>query len=145
MWNGVSHFFHIGGSWLRMQQTNVTSAGPTNLQMKRILLPTDSPRTTPSCRSQLSFKSWCTLSFRPSEIDTKKERHKQNEGRPSSRQVTRCSNCNKNRRTQTSQLNSKGLVAQVPSRPHAFPGIPYPGQCDCLTPPSQAPNPSRRE
>ena len=42
-------------------------------------------------------------------------RHKQNEGRPSSRQGTTCLNCNKNQRTQTSQFNSQGLVAHIPS------------------------------
>ena len=46
---------------------------------------------------------------------TKTKRHRQNEGKPSSRQGTKCSNCNKFRRIQTNQLISKGLVAHIPS------------------------------
>ena len=65
--------------------------------------------TTPSSRSQLS-KGGARPPF-----DRLKFSHKQNEGGLPSRQGTQCSNCDKNRRTQTSPLNSKGLVAHVPS------------------------------
>ena len=54
-------------------------------------------------------------SFQRSEIFTETKRHKQNEGRPSSRQGTKTSNCNKIKGLRQAWLNSKGHVAHVPS------------------------------
>ena len=80
-----------------MKQATVTSASPTNYQMKgthqnllRCFRPTGSPlkkgRTSPFSRSQLTFKKVVHASFRPSKIYTKnKKTHSRNEGTPSFR------------------------------------------------------------
>ena len=49
--------------------------------------------------------------FRPSGINNNKEAQ-QNERKPSSCPSTKCSNCNKTRKSQTNHLSSQGLVAQ---------------------------------
>ena len=64
--------------------------------------------TTPSSRGQLSIKRWCTPSFRPSELHTKtKWLTNEKKEHPYSEEGTTCTNCNKNRRTQTGQLKLK--------------------------------------
>ena len=84
---------------------------------------------------------------------------KQDERKLSSQTSTKFT-LKQNWRTQTSQLNSEGLVipfllptltqrlhlaATTTSRPRAFPGTACPGPCGNSVPPSQAPNPSRKE
>ena len=41
--------------------------------------------------------------------------------------------------------DTEAFLAASTHKPHAFPGTTYPRQCDNFMPPSQAPNPPRRE
>ena len=66
-------------------------------------------------RGQLSFKMWCTPSFGPPpELFTQQGGTKERKRHPRFR-GTRCLNCIKIHRKLTSQHNSKGLAAHLPS------------------------------
>ena len=100
------------------ENTTVTSASPTNSQMKGAQQKTISC-LFPTCTHQKSGKPSFRLARPPSNLLNCSQKNKEHTNemmdRPRSEEGTQCSNCNKNRRNQTSQLNSKGPVTHVPS------------------------------